>query len=98
MNEITVTQLSELQGVTLIDVREPDEYAAVRVPGAINIPLGTIADAKLPEGELYVICQLGGRSAKATEYLSGAGVTATNIAGGTAAWVQAGLPTDSGTD
>ncbi|QWT23964.1 rhodanese-like domain-containing protein [Subtercola sp. PAMC28395] len=97
MNEITVTQLSELQGATLIDVREPDEYAAVRVPGAINIPLGTLADAQLPEGEVYVICQLGGRSAKATEYLSGAGVTATNIAGGTAAWVQAGLPTDSGT-
>ncbi|CAN5289697.1 rhodanese-like domain-containing protein [soil metagenome] len=97
MNEITVTELSNVSRPTIIDVREPDEYAAVRVPGAINIPLGTLADAELPEGDVFVICALGGRSAKATELLTGKGVNATNIAGGTMAWVEAGFPTESGT-
>jgi rhodanese-related sulfurtransferase len=45
---------------------------------------------------VYVICARGGRSAKAVEHLRGQGVDAVNVAGGTLAWIDAGLPTDRG--
>ncbi len=60
----------------LIDVREDDEYAEARVPGAVHIPLGEVPDrvAEVPSGEtVYVICAKGGRSAKAVEHLPRAG-------------------------
>ncbi len=44
MKSITVQELSERAGVPLIDVREPDEYAAGHVPGAVNLPMSTIGD------------------------------------------------------
>ncbi|TIH35302.1 rhodanese-like domain-containing protein [Subtercola vilae] len=96
MKEITVTELAALTGATVIDVREPDEYAAVRVPGVINIPLGQLTEAELPDEPLYVICASGGRSARATDYLASRDLDATNVAGGTNGWVQAGLPTERG--
>lgn len=96
MKEITVTELAKAPGAVIIDVREPDEYATVRVPGAINIPLGQLTTAELPDGPLYVICASGGRSSRATQYLEATGIDATNVEGGTNGWMQAGLPTDSG--
>ncbi|RFA19830.1 rhodanese-like domain-containing protein [Subtercola boreus] len=93
MNEITVTQLAALPSPVVIDVREPDEFASGHVPGAINVPLGSLPGADLPEGPLHVICEMGGRSARATTALERQGRTATNIEGGTAAWREAGLPT-----
>ena len=52
MKSITVQQLSERSDVPLIDVREADEFAAGRVPGAINIPMSTIGARldELPDG------------------------------------------------
>jgi rhodanese-related sulfurtransferase len=99
--EIDVTQLAVLreQGVPLIDVREDDEFAEARVPGAVHIPLGQVAERsdEVPsEGTVYVICAGGGRSAKAAEHLRGLGIDAVNVAGGTRAWIEAGNPTDSG--
>ncbi|TIH36160.1 rhodanese-like domain-containing protein [Subtercola vilae] len=91
MNQITVDQLAILEEPTLIDVREPDEYTAGHVPGAVNHPLseltGRIADVP-NEGPVYVICQSGGRSAKATTLLIEHGIDAINIEGGTTAWSQ----------
>lgn len=84
----------------LIDVREPDEWAAGHAPGAHHVPLGTLAGAELPEADEYLmICRSGGRSAEATAALESAGLTATNVAGGMNAWADAGLPvvTDAGT-
>ena len=91
--EIPVAELKIAESDHLIDVREPDEYTAGHVPGAVNIPLSTIVDAvgAVPvTGTVYVICQLGGRSARACEFLSSqpalSGVTFVNVAGGTAGW------------
>ena len=98
--EIGVAELAELleDDVALIDVREPDEYAEARVPGAVLIPLDTIPVRvqDLPNQHLYMICALGGRSLKAAEYLAAHGWTCTNVAGGTNGWVEAGYPYDSG--
>lgn len=99
--EITVDELVKYlaDGARLIDVREPDEYAQARVPGAVLVPLGTVpdnVDAFRGEGPTYVICARGGRSLKAAELVAAQGVEAVNVAGGTLAWIDAGHPTDAG--
>ena len=98
MQSITVEQLATLTAPQLIDVREPDEFAAGHAVGAINIPLGSVESAILPDpaAPVYVICQAGGRSARAAQALSRAGIAAVNVDGGTSAWVLAGLPTEAG--
>ncbi len=96
MKSITVQQLRELSDLRLIDVREADEFAAGHVPGAVNMPLSTLGEHldELPDGPLHVICQLGGRSARAVEALDARGHDATNVDGGTTAWVDAGFDID----
>lgn len=97
---VDVAELAGLlrTGITLIDVREPHEYAQVHVPGARPIPLANVPDHldELPAGPVYVICQAGGRSLRAAAFLREQGKDAINVAGGTGAWVAAGLPTESG--
>lgn len=85
--------------VTVIDVRTPVEFREVHATCAKNIPLDqldTSEIAKLRDGShepLYVICKSGGRGKQACETLSAAGQTnVVNVAGGTIAWEQAGLP------
>jgi len=101
-DEITVDQLVLEQSagpITLIDVREADEFASARVPGAQLVPLGTVPDAldSLPdEGVIYVICHSGARSQRAADYLLANGRHAVSVAGGTSAWVQRGLDYDTG--
>lgn len=92
MQSITVQQLHEREGVPLIDVREVDEFAAGHVPGAVNLPMSTIGEHldELPDEPFDVICQAGGRSARVVEALSARGYDATNVEGGTGAWIQAG--------
>jgi rhodanese-related sulfurtransferase len=88
-------------GAVLIDVREPDEYAEVHAVGARLIPLGEVVDRvdEVPRsGTVYVICRSGARSARATEFYRANGVDAVNVAGGTLAWVAAGLPAAEGDD
>ena len=85
------------QGALLLDVREPDEYAAIHAVNAKLIPLGEVG-ARLKEIEAYkdkpvaVICRSGRRSAQAVSLLKESGFTqVVNVEGGTQAWVQAGL-------
>lgn len=85
------------QGALLLDVREPDEYAAVHAVNAKLIPLGEVG-ARLKEIEAYkdkpvaIICRSGRRSAQAVSLLKESGFTqVVNVEGGTQAWVQAGL-------
>ncbi len=83
----------------LLDVREPDEYAEVRVPGARLLPLGEVEarfDEVPTDGTVYVVCRSGGRSARAVEALRARGIDAVNVAGGTLAWAESGRPTDQG--
>lgn len=98
MKSITVEQLATLNAPQLIDVREPDEFIAGHAIGAINVPLGSVGAAALSDqaATVYVICQAGGRSARAAESLTRRGVDVVNVVGGTSAWVLAGLPTEVG--
>jgi rhodanese-related sulfurtransferase len=94
IHEITVDQLAELlPGARLVDVREPDEYAQARVPGAVLVPLASVPDrldAFEGEGPAFVICKSGARSMRACEFLETKGIEAVNIAGGTMAWLLSG--------
>lgn len=82
-------------GVTVLDVRNPDEYEAAHVPGAVLIPLPELAERQeeIPEADrLYVICAVGGRSLAATKALVDAGYSAVSVAGGTNGWIERGGP------
>ena len=99
--EVDVHEAARRQhdGVLLIDVREPDEYAEVHAAGARLLPLSDLtnrADEVPRDQPILVICRSGARSANAARWLNERGASATNVAGGTLAWVEAGLPTASG--
>ena len=82
-------QDAKRQNLPIIDVREVDEYEAGHVPTAKNLPLSTLAknfEALDKEQPYYLICQAGGRSARAAEFLSQQGFDVTNVMGGTSAW------------
>ncbi|GAA4482577.1 rhodanese-like domain-containing protein [Rhodococcus olei] len=101
MQQVDVTGLEEAlaAGAPLIDVREADEFAQARVPGAVLVPLSefTARLDDIPSADtVYVICAMGGRSAQAANYLNATGVNAVNVAGGTDAWIASGRPVDSG--
>src|SRR5258708_3220880 len=86
-------------GKRLFDVREPDEFEEVRVPGAQLVPLATVPDEldQFAGGDtVYIVCRSGGRSRKAAQFLRENGVDAVNVAGGTLAWIKAGPPTEAG--
>ena len=101
MREIDVLSLADVlaEGALLVDVRTPQEYAEVRVPGAVLVPLDEFP-ARLPEVDkeqpLYLICRSGHRSAAVCDALEPLGYDAVNVAGGTIAWVRAGLPYEQG--
>jgi rhodanese-related sulfurtransferase len=95
--EIDVDALAALQpgGASIIDVREVDEYRDGHVAGAVLIPLGQVSDrvAEVPtDSPVYVICKSGGRSLRAAEWLIAQGVDASNVVGGTMAWIGSGRP------
>ncbi|MBL28688.1 MAG: sulfurtransferase [Rhodospirillaceae bacterium] len=82
--------------IVLVDVREPYEYAAERIHGALNFPLSSFDPAALPvaEGKSVVLqCGTGRRSATAVAACAKADVPVTaHLAGGITAWKAAGLP------
>ncbi|HEY5153749.1 MAG TPA: MBL fold metallo-hydrolase [Acidimicrobiales bacterium] len=73
----------------ILDVREPDEVAEWAIPGAMNIPVGQLAQraGEIPRDEqVVVVCAAGGRSAQATAALTRDGWDAYDLRGGMAAW------------
>ncbi len=82
----------------LVDVRTAGEYGSGHVPGAKNIPLDTLAsrigELGSAEQEVYVICQSGGRSARASATLASKGLRPVDVKGGTGAWKAAGYPVE----
>jgi rhodanese-related sulfurtransferase len=98
---IGVHELFELLpgGALLIDVREPHEFEEVRAPGARLVPLQTVPEnlKSLPKDtEFFVICKSGARSHAACEWLRAQGYPATNIRGGTLAWMDEQFPIETG--
>jgi rhodanese-related sulfurtransferase len=85
-------RLGELQ---LIDVREPDEWEAGRIEGALHIPLGEINEriGEIDQSRpLVAVCRSGARSGRVAEALRANGYDAENLDGGMQAWELAGLP------
>ena len=96
MKEMTTAELQQLldQGeqLHLIDVREADEVAEGMIPSAIHIPLGDVPArlGELDKAKAYIIiCRSGGRSGRATEFLTEEGYDATNMVGGMLDWAGA---------
>lgn len=86
--------------VTLLDVREPDEWAKGHAAGAVHVPLGELDPATVDTGKpIVAVCRSGNRSGKAAELLRDAGIEVRNMAGGMNTWHEQGLPmvTDAGT-
>ncbi|MGY2877018.1 rhodanese-related sulfurtransferase [Marmoricola sp. URHA0025 HA25] len=94
---VTVDQLPNPlpEGLVVLDVREPVEWHHGRVAGSVHVPMMQIPErlGELPtEGQVLVVCKVGGRSARVVEYLVAHGVDAVNLDGGLVEWESAGRP------
>ena len=92
---------SSPQGLVILDVRTPEEFAAGHLAGAVNLDFyaASFADdlAVLDRLAPYVLyCRSGNRSADAREMMRSMGfLGVTEIAGGINAWVEEGLPVEA---
>jgi rhodanese-related sulfurtransferase len=85
------------QGAYVLDIRESDEVAGGRVPGAVHIPMNEVPGriAELPrDTPFFVICAHGSRSRQVVDHLRAQGLPAVNVTGGTSGWAQRGWPLD----
>jgi len=94
--EITAVELKQRmdrgEKLRIIDVREPNEYQICRIPGTELIPLGDVPkryNELDPDQELIVHCKMGGRSAKAADFLRSVGFKQVlNLKGGILDWID----------
>jgi rhodanese-related sulfurtransferase len=97
-DEVDVSTAASMQadGAFVLDVREPDEWAAGHIDGATLIPLGELEAraAELPDDtDIVVVCRSGNRSAQGRDILRDAGFDeVTSMAGGMSDWIAAGQP------
>ncbi len=103
--EIQPNVLEEyLERVTVIDVREPDEYSGAfgHILGSKLIPLGSLVARleELPKDKpLVMVCRSGARSAQATVLLKNKGIAkVANLAGGMLRWRAQRFPAEGGAD
>ena len=94
----TVEAIRQNPAVFLLDVREPEEYAAGHIPNITLIPSGEVAArlAELPRDKTIIVtCRTGNRSAQVADLLRDQGFTnAHNMIGGIVAWEEAGYPVE----
>ena len=101
INKLTSTNLVDLDletfakaveagAVTVVDVREPHEFAAGHIPDSVNLPLSRFHPRDLPGGDdktVVIVCQAGVRSRKALNQAQAAGRSdLKHYAGGMAEW------------
>ncbi|WP_010096378.1 rhodanese-like domain-containing protein [Ornithinibacillus scapharcae] len=93
MKEITAKELEQKlvagENLNIIDVREDEEVAMGKIPGAKHIPLGQIPERldELDKDEhYYMVCRSGGRSGNACQFLMQNGYNVTNMIGGMLDW------------
>jgi adenylyltransferase/sulfurtransferase len=99
--EITATELKQRldrgDALKIVDVREPNEYQINRIAGSVLIPLGDVAQRYReldPNEEIVVQCKVGGRSAKAADFLRSVGFKKVlNLKGGILDWIDKVDPT-----
>lgn len=88
----TLQNRLENEEITLLDVREVDEYEGGHIEGAVNAPLSSLNETELPypkDEPIYVICRSGNRSAQAAQLLKERGYTEIyDVSGGMIAWEQ----------
>ena len=88
MKEITFNdfyQLYQKESLSVLDVREVEEFEALHLEGAHNFPLSQLTDTfeQLDKDKLYyVICKSGMRSARACQFLAEQGYEVINVQGG----------------
>lgn len=91
-------ELARAGKITLVDVREANEWAEMHIPGAVHAALSTLPQTinTLPSDKTIVFyCRSGQRSARAIEVAKSAGKPHdTHMAGGIMAWRTAGLPVE----
>ena len=85
--------------IVLVDVREPNETAVERIPGAVLVPLSVFDPASIPEPagrDVVFTCRSGRRSVTASLAAQEQGFAyGAHLAGGILAWKAAGLPTET---
>ena len=101
MTNATIAQLAaaHADGAVVVDVREPGEYVAGHVPGAILMPMAQLPSrvSELdPSRTVWVICASGNRSRAMASYLVRAGFDARSVDGGTSEWARSGHPIVTG--
>ena len=90
-----VKEILDAGDAELVDVREPYEWDAGRIPGAKHIELERLAGRadELPKDKPVIFqCRVGRRSALATDAFRAVGFDAYNMRGGIEAWADEGLP------
>ena len=82
-------------GARLIDIRDPDEHARERIPGAVNLPIARIGELAVGSSPIVFHCRSGMRTAAQAHALLAAahGAPCHILDGGVDAWRAAGLPT-----
>lgn len=82
------------EGLAVLDVREPHEWAAGHVEGAIHVPLSELPARldEVPTEQTLVVCKVGGRSGQAVAWLAQQGRDVVNLDGGMLDWEAAGRP------
>jgi rhodanese-related sulfurtransferase len=93
----TVTVAELPADAVLLDVREPAEWVAGHIEGAVHVPMNEVPQrltyapgALTPDTPIVVVCKMGGRSAHVTAWLNRNGFDAVNLDGGMLAWATAG--------
>jgi rhodanese-related sulfurtransferase len=85
--------------ILLVDVREPNETAIERYPGAVIVPLSSFDPAQIPDPEgreVVFACRSGKRSVTASLAAQERGYAyASHLAGGIIGWKEAGFPTET---
>ncbi|MDF9714881.1 rhodanese-like domain-containing protein [Nocardioides sp. ChNu-99] len=82
------------EGLPVLDVREPSEWAAGHIEGALHVPLNELPARldEVPTEQTLVVCKAGGRSGQAVAWLTQQGRDVVNLDGGMLDWEAAGRP------
>jgi adenylyltransferase/sulfurtransferase len=84
-------RLDRGEPLLVLDVREVQEYQINRIPGSTLIPLGELPQRYQeldPSQEIVAQCKMGGRSAKAADFLRQKGFKVRNLTGGILRWID----------